>query len=69
MLARYKMYRGKRPGSDPLPNGVRQDSRWRTRHPLRPTEEMVKHYLAKPNEEAWRRFREAYLDLLEKLTA
>ena len=66
MLARYKIYRGRRPPSDPQPNGVRQDTRWRTRHPLRPTEEIVKQYLAKPNKEAWRRFCGAYVDLLKE---
>ena len=66
MLARYKMYRGKRLPSDPRPNGIRQDTRWRTGHPLRPTEEIVKQYLDEPNEEAWYKFREAYVDLLEK---
>lgn len=66
MLARYKMYRGKRPSSDLLPKGIRQDTRWRTRHPLRPTEEMVKHYLVKPNAEAWHKFREAYIALLNE---
>jgi len=64
MLARYKMYRGKRPPSDPLPNGIRQDSRWRTKHPLRPTEQTAKEYLASPSESAWRTYRKAYFDLL-----
>ena len=53
MLARYKIYRGKRPPNDPLPEGIRQDARWRTRHPLRPSEERVKRYLVDPSEEAW----------------
>ncbi len=66
MLARYTIYRGKRPPSDPQPGGIRQDSRWRTSHPLRPTEEMVKSYLADPNESAWHKFRDAYVDLLER---
>jgi hypothetical protein len=29
MLARYKIYRGQRPRTGPLPVGVRQDTRWR----------------------------------------
>lgn len=67
MLARYKIIRGKRPPSDPLPNGERQDTRWRCRkHPLRTTEAAVKRYLAAPNEKAWRWFRRAYLAELEK---
>lgn len=66
MLTRYKIYRGKRPPSDPLPNGIRQDTRWRARHPLRPTEEMVTEYLAAPSEKAWRTLRTAYFGLLER---
>lgn len=66
MLARYRMFRGKRPPSDPLPNGIRQDTRWRTKHPLRPAEQLVREYLAAPNETAWRKFRKAYLALLEE---
>jgi hypothetical protein len=66
MLARYKIYRVPRPPSDPLPTGVRQDSRWRTKHPLRPTEQMVKEYLASPDETAWGKFRKAYFELLTR---
>lgn len=66
MLARYKIYRGKRLPSDPLPSGIRQDTRWRTRHPLRPTEDIVTRYLESPTEEAWRAFRIAYLELLDE---
>jgi uncharacterized protein YeaO (DUF488 family) len=66
VLTRYKIYRGKRPPSDPLPSGIRQDTRWRTKHPLRPTEQMVTKYLAAPSEKAWRTFRKAYLALLER---
>jgi hypothetical protein len=65
MLARYKIYRGRRPPSDPLPTGFRQDTRWRTKHPLRPTEAIVKEFLAAPDEQAWSRYRKAYFDLLE----
>jgi hypothetical protein len=66
MLARYKMYRGRRPPSDPLPRGKRQDTRWRSSHPLRPTEEMVNAYLGAPSDKAWRTLRTAYLALLER---
>ena len=66
MLTRYKMYRGKRPPDDPLPSGTRQDTRWRTKHPLRPSEAIVKEFLAAPREQDWSRFRTAYLDLLER---
>jgi uncharacterized protein YeaO (DUF488 family) len=66
MLARYKIYRGKRPFDDPLPIGIRQDTRWRTKHVLRPTKEMVSEYVAAPGKQAWMRFRKAYLKLLEQ---
>ena len=65
MLARYKMYRGQRPPDDPMPRGTRQDTRWRTKHPLRPSEALVKEFLAAPGEQTWSRFRTAYLELLE----
>ncbi len=65
MLARYKIYRGRRPPADPLPAGIRQDTRRHTRHCLRPTKEIVDAYLAAPNDVAWRQFRDAYLALLE----
>ena len=67
MLARYKIYRGPRDPADPLPVGVRQDTRWRrTKHPLHPGEAMVKEFLAAPSVAAWRAFRKAYWDELER---
>ena len=66
MLARYKIYRGPRPPDDSLPKGIRQDTRWRTKHPLRPSEAIVKEFLAAPCGAAWAKFRRAYLDLLKK---
>ncbi len=66
MLARYRMQRFRRKDSDPLPAGIRQDTRWRTRHPLRPTREMVETYLSAPSESAWARLKRAYLAELEK---
>ncbi len=66
MLARYKMYRGKRPPTDPLPNGIRQDTRHRTKHVLRPGPEMVDDYLESPDDIAWRRFSRAYRTLLDE---
>ena len=66
MLARYMIYRGKRPPDDPLPKGTRQDARWRTKHPLRPTEEIVKVLLAAPDEQAWAKYRRAYVELLNE---
>jgi hypothetical protein len=64
MLARYTMYRGKRPASDPLPDGVRQDTRKHTRHCLRPAADMVTRYLADPKSYPWREFKQDYLRLL-----
>ncbi len=66
MLARYKMYRGKRPSTEPLPHGIRQDTRWRTKHVLRPGEEMVNDYLELPDDIAWRKFSRAYRALLDE---
>lgn len=61
MLARYQISR--RPGSK-LPQGIRQDTRWRTSHPLRPSQQMVDAYLAAPTSASWPRFKAAYLALL-----
>jgi uncharacterized protein YeaO (DUF488 family) len=58
MLGRYQMRRGARAAE--LPAGSRQDTRKHTRHPLRPTEEMVAAYLAEPSDAAFERFRDAY---------
>ena len=66
MLSRYKIYRGKRPEWDPLPRGIRQDTRWRTRHILRPTQEIVEAYLASPTYESWERFTYEYMNLLRR---
>ncbi len=66
MLARYTMRRGKRQNGEPLPQGIRQDTRHRTRHLLRPTREMVEAYLASPTEQSWTIFRKAYLASLEE---
>ncbi len=67
MLARYRIHRGKRPPGDPLPDGVRQDIRYRARrHPLHPPEALVKRFLANLDEKGWRDFRKAYLAELEQ---
>ena len=65
MLARYKIYRGKRLPDDPLPEGVRQDTRWRTRHCLRPPQESVEKYLEHPGDDAWDEFWRDYLNVVE----
>lgn len=45
---------------------MRQDTRKHTRHVLRPTQALVKAYLAAPGEAAWRRFAAGYRALLEE---
>jgi hypothetical protein len=66
VLARYRIVRGARPPGEPLPKGIRQDTRKHTRHLLRPETEQVRRLLADPSEQAFRHFRDAYLELLEK---
>lgn len=66
MLTRYKLYRGPRPLSDPLPDGERRDTRHFRGHVLRPEREVVEAYLAAPGEKARRAFRKSYLALLER---
>jgi hypothetical protein len=66
MLARYQMKRRGKPG-ERLPEGIRQDTRRHTKHPLRPGREMVDIYLATPAEEkgrAWKAFERAYIELI-----
>jgi hypothetical protein len=49
-----------------LPDGIRKDTRYATKHVLRPTKEIVEAYLADPTDAAWKRFRTAYLALLKE---
>ena len=65
-LHRYHMTRGKRLAADPLPAGIRQDTRKHTRHVLRPSGEIVERYLADPTESSWRRFAADYRRLLAR---
>jgi hypothetical protein len=65
MLGRYRIVRGKRPPGDPLPDGVRQDTRKHTRHVLRPDATAVREYLEDPSAAAWRRFATSYRALLD----
>ena len=60
MLARYKIYRGRRPDDDPLPHGVRMDTRKHTQHCLRPDKTIVDAYLAAVGDDAFETFRAAY---------
>ena len=63
MLSRYRIVRGKRPTSDPLPVGDRIDTRKHTRSVLRPTAEMVAELLADVDVQ-WPHFEAAYFALL-----
>ncbi len=65
MLSRYTIYRRRPADAGPLPDGIRQDTRHRTKHVLRPAEEIVEAYLADPTDPAWHTFRREYLALLE----
>jgi hypothetical protein len=65
MLARYKIYRGKRPADVSLPAGVRQDTRKHTRHCLRPPAQIVAEYLAEPTSSSWEKFAAEYLRNLD----
>jgi len=64
MLSRYTIYRRRPAGAGPLPDGIRQDTRYRTSHILRPKEDIVEAYLADPTDAAWRTFKRRYLALL-----
>ena len=66
MLARYKIYRGQRPSGEPLPQGIRQDTRKHTRHILRPSATMVATFLAAGSAQAWKEFRDEYRRLVEQ---
>lgn len=66
MLARYRIVRGARPADEPLPNGVRQDTRKHTRHVLRPTPELVEALLDDPSEASFQAFESSYLKLLRQ---
>jgi uncharacterized protein YeaO (DUF488 family) len=65
VIGRYRIVRGSRPSDDPLPTGVRQDTRKHTSHPLRPDEEMVRRFLDSGDDAGFERFRRDYLALLE----
>jgi hypothetical protein len=69
VLGRYRIVRGRRAPDDPLPAGVRQDTRKHTRHVLRPDETDVRKFLARPDELTWRRFATAYRRLLARRLA
>jgi hypothetical protein len=60
MLARYQIVRGKRPPGDPLPEGVRVDTRKHTRHCLRPEKAAVEAFISDPSAAGFKRFAAAY---------
>lgn len=60
MLARYQIIRGKRPPSNPLPNGRRIDTRKHTQHFLRPETANVEALIEKPDDRAFARFGKEY---------
>lgn len=61
VITRYRIVRGARPPDDPLPDGVRQDTRKHTRHVLRPNEGDVQRFLASPSDGAFESFCKRYL--------
>lgn len=64
MLARYTIYRRRPKDGEPLPEGIRQDTRFRTKHILRPEQEIVEAFLDDPSDSGWRKFKAAYSELL-----
>jgi hypothetical protein len=60
MLARYRIVRGKRPPGEPLPDGVRIDTRKHTRHFLRPDQANVERLIEDPSSANFRRFAKDY---------
>lgn len=66
MLARYHIVRGARDPDDPLPDGIRQDTRKHTRHVLRPTPSLVLGLLEDPSAAGFARFERGYRELLEQ---
>ena len=64
MLSRYTIYRRRPAGVPLLPKGLRQDTRWRTQHILRPTQEMVEAFLIDGSDAAWLTFKREYESLL-----
>jgi hypothetical protein len=69
MLARYQIVRGKRAPDQPLPDGVRMDTRKHTQHVLRPESAEVEALLADPSPAAFARFKREYVALLRRRLA
>lgn len=66
VISRYRIVRGARPPGDPLPDGIRQDTRKHTRHALRPNEGDVWRFLASPSDGAFESFCKSYLARLRR---
>lgn len=66
MLSRYRIVRGARGPDDPLPNGIRQDTRKHTRHILRPPASLVLALLDDSSAASFARFERGYRALLEQ---
>jgi hypothetical protein len=60
MVNRYKVCRRKRPAGEPLPNGLRRDTRKHTRHCLRPSAELVNQFLGQPSSASRKDFATEY---------
>jgi hypothetical protein len=60
------MYRRRPKGAPPLPDGIRKDTRYATKHVLRPAREIVEAYLSNPTDAGWKEFCLEYLALLEE---
>lgn len=66
MLTRYRIVRGARPPAEPLPDGIRQDTRKHTAHCLAPSKALVARFLDHPSDATFSTFRDAYLALLAR---
>jgi len=66
MLSRYTIYRRRPADAPPLPDGIRQDTRYTTHHIVRPTEDIVTDYLTTPTDAAWRKFKREYVAVLKQ---
>jgi len=66
MLSRYTMYRKRPKDAGPLPDAIRKDTRYSTKHILRPTQEIVEAYLDDPTDTSWRGFKRQYQALLKE---
>lgn len=66
MLTRYQIIRGRRAPDDPLPVGVRSDTRKHTRSPFRPDADEVAALLEARTDAAFATFARAYRGLLKQ---